>query len=87
MKMQVNDETIADVMLQKEACFIMYGDDDPWNQTAADNLEWLKLFKEGSGSGSSNGSDGLAFSQSATSRRSVLLGLVNRREIYVACSG
>ncbi|EER27319.1 Homeobox domain containing protein [Coccidioides posadasii C735 delta SOWgp] len=41
--------TVSDELLQKEASCIMYGDDDPWNQTAADNPEWLKLFKEGMG--------------------------------------
>ncbi|KMP03165.1 hypothetical protein CISG_07670 [Coccidioides immitis RMSCC 3703] len=41
--------TVSDELLQKEARCIMYGDDDPWNQTAADNPEWLKLFKEGMG--------------------------------------
>ncbi|EFW23106.1 conserved hypothetical protein [Coccidioides posadasii str. Silveira] len=46
---QAAGATVSDELLQKEASCIMYGDDDPWNQTAADNPEWLKLFKEGMG--------------------------------------
>ncbi|KAL2808664.1 hypothetical protein BJX63DRAFT_435882 [Aspergillus granulosus] len=38
---------ITDEMLQAESRFIVYGDEDPWNQTAADNPEWLRMFKEG----------------------------------------
>lgn len=44
-------QTVTDEMLQKEARRIVFGDDDPWNQTPADNVEWLKLFKEGVGLG------------------------------------
>ncbi|KAE8378476.1 hypothetical protein BDV26DRAFT_281011 [Aspergillus bertholletiae] len=47
LKVQAKGEIITDEMLQKEARCIIYGDDDPWNQTAADSAEWLKLFKEG----------------------------------------
>jgi hypothetical protein len=36
-------------MLQVESRRILYGDDDPWNQTAADNPEWLNLFKKAHG--------------------------------------
>jgi hypothetical protein len=37
-------------MLQKEARIILYGEpDDPWHQTAADNPEWLNLFKKAHG--------------------------------------
>lgn len=46
-KSQTAGSIITDEMLQKEARLIAYGDDDPWNQTPADNPEWLKLFKEG----------------------------------------
>ncbi|KAL4767541.1 hypothetical protein BDW60DRAFT_226516 [Aspergillus nidulans var. acristatus] len=44
-------QTVTDEMLQKEARHIVFGDDDPWNQTPADNVEWLKMFKEGVGLG------------------------------------
>jgi len=36
-------------MLQNESRRILYGDDDPWNQTSADNPEWLNLFKKAHG--------------------------------------
>ena len=39
----------TDQMLQEKARLIVYGDDDPWNQTAADNSQWLELFKQGHG--------------------------------------
>jgi len=42
--------TVTDDMLQKEARIILYGEpDDPWHQTAADNPEWLNLFKKAHG--------------------------------------
>ncbi|EHL02861.1 hypothetical protein M7I_0823 [Glarea lozoyensis 74030] len=31
--------------IQHQARWIVYDDDDPWNQTAADNAEWLMRFK------------------------------------------
>jgi len=40
---------VTDDMLQREARQILYQDDDPWNQTAADNPEWLGLFKKAHG--------------------------------------
>jgi hypothetical protein len=39
----------TDQILQEKARLIVYGDNDPWNQTAADNSQWLELFKEGYG--------------------------------------
>ncbi|KAL2862383.1 uncharacterized protein BJX67DRAFT_385637 [Aspergillus lucknowensis] len=42
-------EPITDNLIQREARRLAYGDDDPWNQTPADNSEWLKLFKVGLG--------------------------------------
>lgn len=39
----------TDQMLQEKARLIVYGDEDPWNQTAADNHQWLELFKMGHG--------------------------------------
>ncbi|KAL1604283.1 hypothetical protein SLS59_004078 [Nothophoma quercina] len=42
--------SVTDEMLQKEARIILYGEpDDPWHQTAADNPEWLNLFKKAHG--------------------------------------
>ncbi|GAB1318857.1 Monocarboxylate transporter 4 [Madurella fahalii] len=35
----------SDEELQYQARWIIYEDDDPWNQTAADNAEWLRRFK------------------------------------------
>lgn len=51
-KMNAAGQIVTDEMLQKEARCVVYCDDDPWNQTPADNPEWLKLFKEGMGLGS-----------------------------------
>lgn len=42
--------SVSDEMLQAEARKILYGEpDDPWNQTSADNPEWLNLFKKAHG--------------------------------------
>lgn len=41
----------SDHALQQKARLIVYGEDDPWNQTAADNSQWLDLFKDGYGIG------------------------------------
>jgi len=35
----------TDNEIQHQARWILYDDDDPWNQTAADNEEWLRRFK------------------------------------------
>ena len=35
----------SDTMLQAEARMIIYASDDTWNQTAADNVQWLETFK------------------------------------------
>jgi hypothetical protein len=43
--------SLTDEMLQSEARRILYDSDDPWNQTAADNPEWLGLFKKAHGIG------------------------------------
>jgi hypothetical protein len=40
---------LTDEMLQAQARRIVYDSDDTWNQTAADNPEWLDLFKKASG--------------------------------------
>lgn len=39
----------SDAMLQREARRILYDADDGWEQTAADNPEWLALFKKAHG--------------------------------------
>ncbi|KAJ5409964.1 uncharacterized protein N7487_004323 [Penicillium crustosum] len=44
---------VTDDSIQHEARCFVYGDEDPWNQTAADSAEWLKLFKDGMGLGPS----------------------------------
>ena len=41
--------TILDSILQSKARCILYGEDDPWHQTAADNPDWLSLFKQAHG--------------------------------------
>ncbi|OJJ87928.1 DNA-binding domain-containing protein [Aspergillus glaucus CBS 516.65] len=46
---QAQGSPITDECIQQEARGLLYGDDDPWNQTAADSPEWLRLFKEGIG--------------------------------------
>lgn len=40
---------VTDEMLQSKARIILYNSDDSWNQTAADNPEWLDLFKKAHG--------------------------------------
>ena len=42
-------EILTDEMLQRQARWILYENDDAWNQTAADNPEWLELFKKAHG--------------------------------------
>jgi hypothetical protein len=42
-------QSLTDKMLQDEARVILYGEADGWEQTAADNDEWLKLFKKAHG--------------------------------------
>ncbi|KAL3455673.1 hypothetical protein BJX64DRAFT_281902 [Aspergillus heterothallicus] len=44
---QAEGEVVTDEILQAESRYIVFGDGDPWNQTAADNPEWLRLFREG----------------------------------------
>nr|POE53555.1 homeobox protein pknox1 [Quercus suber] len=40
---------LTDEMLQQQSRSILFGSDDAWNQTAADNPEWLDLFKKAHG--------------------------------------
>jgi hypothetical protein len=49
----------TDAELQNQARWIIYDDDDPWNQTAADNAEWLVRFKRDVGLLPSNSGPGL----------------------------
>lgn len=35
----------SDKMLQDQGRRIIFDDDDPWNQTSADNAQWLEIFK------------------------------------------
>jgi hypothetical protein len=35
----------TDQMLQDQARIVIFGSDDPWNQTSADNAQWLEIFK------------------------------------------
>lgn len=39
--------TVTDETVRRKARLFMFGDDDAWNQTPADNKEWLRLFKLG----------------------------------------
>ncbi|KAI5460455.1 hypothetical protein BGZ63DRAFT_247283 [Mariannaea sp. PMI_226] len=39
----------SDEEIQHYARWIMYNDEDPWNQTPADNEEWLQAFKRDAG--------------------------------------
>ncbi|KAK2768292.1 hypothetical protein FQN54_000145 [Arachnomyces sp. PD_36] len=39
----------TDEMLQSEARIIVYGNDDPWNQTCCDNPVWLGILKRDNG--------------------------------------
>lgn len=41
----------TDAQLQAQARLIVFGDEDPWNQTAADNPVWLGLLKKECGIG------------------------------------
>ena len=36
----------TDEMFQREARRVAFGDEDGWNQTLADNQQWLKGFKQ-----------------------------------------
>lgn len=40
---------LSDQALRRQARLILYEDDDSWNQTPADNAEWLQMFKLGYG--------------------------------------
>ncbi|EWY97521.1 hypothetical protein FOYG_02353 [Fusarium oxysporum NRRL 32931] len=44
-----NNHVPTDEELQYQARWIMYDNDDPWNQTPADNPDWLQDFKKATG--------------------------------------
>ena len=44
-----NSHIPTDGEIQHQARWVLYDDDDPWNQTAADNAEWLQRFKRDAG--------------------------------------
>ncbi|KAL4801820.1 hypothetical protein BDV18DRAFT_70114 [Aspergillus unguis] len=48
-KAQSAGNAITDSMIQATARLILFCDEDPWNQTPADNPEWLNLFKKAMG--------------------------------------
>ncbi|CAK7227852.1 hypothetical protein SBRCBS47491_006709 [Sporothrix bragantina] len=54
-----NSHVPTDEELQHQARWILYDDDDPWNQTAADNAEWLLRFKRDVGILPAEGGPGL----------------------------
>lgn len=39
----------TDQMIQDQARIVIYGSDDPWNQTCADNAAWLSILKRDAG--------------------------------------
>ncbi|OBS19125.1 hypothetical protein FPOA_10848 [Fusarium poae] len=39
----------SDEELRHQARCLLYNDDDPWNQTPADNTQWLEIFKKEAG--------------------------------------
>jgi hypothetical protein len=49
----------SDAEIQNQARWVIYDDDDPWNQTAADNAEWLTRFKRDVGLAPSSDGPGL----------------------------
>ncbi|KAH8597194.1 hypothetical protein B0O99DRAFT_540804 [Bisporella sp. PMI_857] len=51
----------SDAEMQNQARWVIYDDDDPWNQTAADNAEWLTRFKRDVGILPATSGPGLPF--------------------------
>jgi len=64
--------SVTDEMLQNESRRILYGDDDPWNQTSADNPEWLSLFKKAHGIDTQASAQGTLYNYYQFSRAYVL---------------
>jgi len=46
---QERGAVVTDELMQSHARIILYDCDDAWNQTAADNPEWLDIFKRAHG--------------------------------------
>ncbi|KAM3088387.1 hypothetical protein ACMFMG_000032 [Clarireedia jacksonii] len=49
----------SDEEIKNQARWVIYDDDDPWNQTAADNAEWLLRFKRDVGLAPADSGPGL----------------------------
>ncbi|KAG0649171.1 TGF-beta-induced transcription factor 2 [Hyphodiscus hymeniophilus] len=58
-----NQHVPTDAEIQNQARWVIYDDDDPWNQTAADNAEWLVRFKRDIGLAPAESGPGLPLSQ------------------------
>lgn len=56
-----NQHIPSDAEIQNQARWVIYDDDDPWNQTAADNAEWLIRFKRDVGLAPQESGPGLPF--------------------------
>jgi len=57
-----NQHLPSDAEIQNQARWVLFYDDDPWNQTAADNAEWLIRFKRDVGLASPSLGPGLPIS-------------------------
>ncbi|KAH6666552.1 hypothetical protein F5X68DRAFT_265665 [Plectosphaerella plurivora] len=65
-----NSHVPTDDELKYQARWILYDDDDPWNQTPVDNIEWLTEFKRDVGLAVDDGQSAPApFTDSATIHR------------------
>ncbi|KAG0158413.1 hypothetical protein PDIDSM_5927 [Penicillium digitatum] len=51
----------SDQMIQAEARRVIYGCDDPWNQTCADNIVWLSVLKRDCGLQTTVNNDSIQF--------------------------
>lgn len=67
--MLIHVQVPSDAELQHQARIIIYDDDDPWNQTSADNAEWLIRFKRDVGLAPQETGPGLSFDEAASSWR------------------
>ncbi|TAQ83174.1 hypothetical protein B7494_g8501 [Chlorociboria aeruginascens] len=60
-----NQHIPTDAEIQNQARWAIYDDDDPWNQTAADNAEWLSRFKRDVGLAPASSGPGLPTSSTS----------------------
>ncbi|KAI1379508.1 hypothetical protein F4677DRAFT_409412 [Hypoxylon crocopeplum] len=60
-----NRHVPTDEEIQYQARWLIYDDDDPWNQTAADNFEWLQRFKRDAGILPADSGPGLRYNEVA----------------------